>query len=214
MVAPKSTQSSVSSEVLTTEEVLREEAKAIHNLDLSETGPALYDALFKRRSAALCLSGGGIRSAAFALGVLQALAAHPRPVQGHDRSKVDQDRNVGSPERSLLAQFRYLSTVSGGGYIGSWLSAWVTRAGFPTVWRSLVGRPQGPDIEPPRGGVASGLQQLSHAQARHHVGRHLDRCYACLAQPHSQLVGHPAGVVPAGPCSEAICCIDRLVLAV
>jgi predicted acylesterase/phospholipase RssA len=51
--------------------------------------------------AALCLSGGGIRSASFALGVLQALASY-----------------------GLLRHFHYLSTVSGGGYIGSWLSAW------------------------------------------------------------------------------------------
>jgi hypothetical protein len=51
--------------------------------------------------AALCLSGGGIRSASFALGVMQALA-----------------------RRGLLRHFHYLSTVSGGGYIGSWLSAW------------------------------------------------------------------------------------------
>ncbi len=49
--------------------------------------------------AALCLSGGGIRSAAFCLGVIQALVA-----------------------RDLLHQFHYLSTVSGGGYIGGWLT--------------------------------------------------------------------------------------------
>src|SRR5215831_6526201 len=55
---------------------------------------------------ALCISGGGIRSATFALGAIQGLA-----------------------ERGLLGQFDYLSTVSGGGYIGSWLSAWVKRAG-------------------------------------------------------------------------------------
>ncbi len=54
--------------------------------------------------AALCLSGGGIRSATFNLGVLQGLA-----------------------KRKLLPQFHYLSTVSGGGYIGSWLSAWIHR---------------------------------------------------------------------------------------
>ncbi|MER2265854.1 patatin-like phospholipase domain-containing protein [Methylobacterium oxalidis] len=48
---------------------------------------------------ALCLSGGGVRSAAFCLGVLQALAA-----------------------RELLGEFHYLSTVSGGGYIGSFLT--------------------------------------------------------------------------------------------
>jgi hypothetical protein len=53
---------------------------------------------------ALCLSGGGIRSAAFALGLIQFLA-----------------------KKELLHRFEYLSTVSGGGYIGSWLSAWFTR---------------------------------------------------------------------------------------
>src|ERR1700754_4088006 len=51
---------------------------------------------------ALCLSGGGIRSAAFALGVLQALS-----------------------RKGLLTRFNYLSTVSGGGYIGGWLQRWI-----------------------------------------------------------------------------------------
>lgn len=53
---------------------------------------------------ALCLSGGGIRSACFGLGVLQGLA-----------------------RKGLLSRFHYLSTVSGGGYIGSWLSTWIHR---------------------------------------------------------------------------------------
>jgi hypothetical protein len=57
------------------------------------------------KRAALCISGGGIRSATFALGVLQGLA------------RCD-----------LLRKFHYLSTVSGGGYIGSWLAAWIQRA--------------------------------------------------------------------------------------
>ena len=48
----------------------------------------------------LALSGGGIRSATFNLGVLQVFA-----------------------KRGLLKWFDYLSTVSGGGYIGSNLSA-------------------------------------------------------------------------------------------
>lgn len=51
----------------------------------------------------LALSGGGIRSAVFCLGVLQALA-----------------------KRGVLERFDYLSTVSGGGYIGSSLT-WFTR---------------------------------------------------------------------------------------
>ncbi|HVR73781.1 MAG TPA: patatin-like phospholipase family protein, partial [Planctomycetota bacterium] len=57
----------------------------------------------KPRSA-LCFSGGGIRSATFNLGVLQSLA-----------------------KLGLLDKFDYLSTVSGGGYLGSWLSAWIHR---------------------------------------------------------------------------------------
>ena len=57
----------------------------------------------------LALSGGGIRSATFALGVLQALA-----------------------QLRLLGTIDYLSTVSGGGYIGSWFSAWVQREGSLT----------------------------------------------------------------------------------
>ncbi len=63
------------------------------------------DALLEgRRSPAayrtgLALSGGGVRSASFSLGVLQVLA-----------------------EARLLRHFDYLSTVSGGGYIGSALA--------------------------------------------------------------------------------------------
>jgi hypothetical protein len=63
---------------------------------------------------ALCLSGGGIRSAAFALGVIQRFAFQ------RIAPKCD-----GDERGSVLQQFEYLSTVSGGGYIGSWLSAWL-----------------------------------------------------------------------------------------
>jgi hypothetical protein len=52
--------------------------------------------------AALCISGGGIRSATFALGIMQGLA-----------------------RCGLLNKFHYISTVSGGGYIGSWLTSWI-----------------------------------------------------------------------------------------
>ena len=45
---------------------------------------------------------------------------------------------VATPEKSLLAQFNYLSTVSGGGYIGGWLSTWVQRVGYAAVWQDLV----------------------------------------------------------------------------
>ncbi|QJR12109.1 hypothetical protein DSM104443_03193 [Usitatibacter rugosus] len=61
---------------------------------------------------ALALSGGGIRSATFALGVLQGLVAAKPAATATATSK---DR------KPILWYFDYLSTVSGGGYIGSFL---------------------------------------------------------------------------------------------
>jgi hypothetical protein len=63
---------------------------------------------------ALALSGGGIRSATFALGALQAVAetARDETVAG---SKVP------GFTASMLSRFDYLSTVSGGGYVGAFL---------------------------------------------------------------------------------------------
>ena len=55
----------------------------------------------------LAFSGGGIRSATFNLGILQALA-----------------------RARLLRSFDYLSTVSGGGYIGGWLMGWMHHQGI------------------------------------------------------------------------------------
>ena len=91
-------------------EVLRQEYQTLRpGVDFS--GESTGEVLEKLRRqekplSALCISGGGIRSATFALGALQGLAGH-----------------------RILDQFDYLSTVSGGGYIGSWLTAWIKRAG-------------------------------------------------------------------------------------
>ena len=61
---------------------------------------------------ALAFSGGGIRSAVFNLGFIQGLA-----------------------NKGVIHGFDYLSTVSGGGYIGGWLSALLRRknGGKPTT---------------------------------------------------------------------------------
>ncbi len=67
---------------------------------------------------ALCLSGGGIRSASFSLGVLQGLA------------KFSLKGPTGS---GFLNNLDFLSTVSGGGYIGSWLMGWARRSDFKTA---------------------------------------------------------------------------------
>jgi hypothetical protein len=107
-------------------EVLEAEFGALHE-DLPADYPgssdpavrlkAIWAAVHKlpEKRAALCISGGGIRSATFALGILQGLA-----------------------RCGLLEKFHYLSTVSGGGYIGSWLSAWINRAGLTNVIAQLA----------------------------------------------------------------------------
>ena len=74
--------------------------------DMADARPASEAAVLRRahrnQLLGLALSGGGIRSATFNLGVLQGLS-----------------------EFRLLNEFHFLSTVSGGGYIGSWLSKWI-----------------------------------------------------------------------------------------
>ena len=71
----------------------------------------------------LALSGGGIRSAVFSLGVVQTLAA-----------------------RGMLGQVDFLSTVSGGGYTGSFITR---RLGDGAACEE-IGRPHGPDPQPVR----------------------------------------------------------------
>jgi hypothetical protein len=123
--------------VLTTEDVLRDEAREIHGHDLKFTpNDLLYREMGTLNSSALCLSGGGIRSAAFALGVIQAFASHPRPRQEDTLANA---APVACADQSLLTTFHYISTVSGGGYIGSWLSAWrLWEPSFRNVWKRLI----------------------------------------------------------------------------
>jgi hypothetical protein len=105
--------------------LLEQEAPAIRNLRLlhhpeqaieefqpqqaisgpSQDGPGdIYRWARVNQVSGICFSGGGIRSATFNLGILQGLARH-----------------------GWLDKFDYLSSVSGGGYIHSWLAAWLKR---------------------------------------------------------------------------------------
>src|ERR1051325_11000578 len=113
---------------------------------------ALYGTLHKADDAnartALCISGGGIRSATFALGVIQGLAG-----------------------TGILSKFDYLSTVSGGGYIGSWLSSWSRRHkdGIKGVQDDLVradtGRLTGGMRQKPDAKIEPEPQPLQHLRA-------------------------------------------------
>lgn len=88
-------------------------------------------------ASALCLSGGGIRSASFSLGILQGLARFSRPVRESAGSDTSPNKNQ-PPADALLDRLDYLSTVSGGGYIGSWLMAWARRRSFSQVVTELA----------------------------------------------------------------------------
>lgn len=83
-----------------------------------------------RGRSSLNLSGGGIRSATFGLGVVQRLSGF-----------------------KLLSKFDFLTTVSGGGYLGGWLSSYIRRAadGAQQVESEIGGLrddPVAPEVEP------------------------------------------------------------------
>jgi hypothetical protein len=84
------------------------------------SGKDVFEAAADSSLTGLGLSGGGIRSATFCLGVLQALAAYGK-----------------------LKNFDYLSSVSGGGYIHQWLISWSwnEKGGFPFVDKHLIPLP-------------------------------------------------------------------------
>ncbi len=79
------------------------EPKSSTEIKFTAVLQAEIDALKKEKNSpriGLAFSGGGIRSATFNLGILQGFA-----------------------KKSVLDKVDYLSTVSGGGYIGAWLSS-------------------------------------------------------------------------------------------
>jgi hypothetical protein len=78
----------------------------------------VYKAALDGNLNGVCLSGGGIRSATFNLGVLQALAAQGK-----------------------LANINYLSSVSGGGYIHQFLASWISCENLAQVEEQLIPLP-------------------------------------------------------------------------
>jgi hypothetical protein len=123
----------------------------------------------QKHATGLALSGGGIRSATFSLGVLVALA-----------------------RRGLLTQFDYLSTVSGGGYLGSFLSAFLSPPAKP-------GHPPcglNPDIglcadQLPfcrKGGEAAALRHLRHHSKYLATGSVWGRLQMAAAQLYGMLL--------------------------
>lgn len=109
------------------QEVMEEEKNYIKN---DETRDSSYEDKYW----GLAISGGGIRSASFGLGVMQALvsttpkdSSTPKDSEITKASKTP--RLIKTPG-GLLSRIDYLSTVSGGGYIGSSLT-WFLHNGLP-----------------------------------------------------------------------------------
>jgi hypothetical protein len=104
----------------TTADILREEREALR--------PEAEDqqTAFDLGLSGLCLSGGGIRSAAFSLGVVQALAA-----------------------KGLLSSFDYVSSVSGGGYLNSFLQRWIVGDKPPAAAANAASAPAASRNPPP-----------------------------------------------------------------
>lgn len=155
-----------------------------------------YDVAAREGSAAtgLCFSGGGIRSATFNLGVLQALAATRR-----------------------LGHFTYLSSVSGGGYIHQFLATWlhnraVSRDAVPVslnasaaAWerpaRSALDEvqelleplpaPQAGFQSAPQAGSQPGSQLGSQPEAGGSHPRGASTSAAARKLPHSTLIAQP-----------------------
>ena len=119
---------------ITATDINREECAAVRarrehyaaRPDFVPTAPPDEPWTERPHAAALAISGGGIRSATFALGVLAALA-----------------------KRNLLYQFDYLSTVSGGGYLGSFLTTFLS-ASEPAEIKGEIGLAPGPAVPPRR----------------------------------------------------------------
>jgi hypothetical protein len=124
------------------EEFKKKLVEAYEKVLLAEIICQIYDwplksVMHEMEGTALCLSGGGIRSASFSLGILEGLARFSRRTPCNDK------------QRPLLDTLDYLSTVSGGGYIGSWLMAWSQRSDYHQVVDQLAASaPTSGDPEP------------------------------------------------------------------
>lgn len=118
-------------------------------------------------AAALAISGGGIRSATFALGVLVALA-----------------------RRNLLFQFDYLSTVSGGGYIGAFMTTFLSSQFLSS--ETTAGPPLGllrDDLPFQReDGEAAALRHVRHHSKYLATGSGVERLQIAFAQVYGMVM--------------------------
>ena len=103
----------------------------------------------------------GSRSASFCLGVLESLA-----------------------KSRMLRQFDYLSTVSGGGFIGGWLQVLIRDAGGVASAEEMLSKPNPDAVRRLRAYTNYLTPQTGGA-----INRYVGRCGFVFAQPYYKL-GH------------------------
>lgn len=157
----------------------------------------------------ICLSGGGIRSAAFALGAIQALQIHLSLLNGPERAK-------------------YLSAVSGGSYTaaayslaaGGVLDTPSTRILHPEIAEAAArdargltnGQPMGPDGHPVwtndryhQRGFAGLFDRVLEYLARNRLSKRAERdLFEQLTMSGWISVAPPEGLMPGTPESEFV----------
>ncbi len=126
----------------------------------------------------LALSGGGIRSATFALGLMRGLAQH-RPAAA-DTAPTDLSHE------GLLGRLDYLSTVSGGGYVGAMYGRLVATYGAQRA-QQLMAASQSPVLGwlrrngrylTPSGAHDSGTAMVTYLRAW--MAIHAEFMFACI----------------------------------
>lgn len=129
------------------------EVAARRRLEKASPEGAAYDPADGMDAFGLALSGGGIRSATFCLGVVQVLA-----------------------DKGLLGQVDFLSTVSGGGFTGAFLNRRLGAADQTTRLAGQVGGAQGPDPDPIRN-----VRRLAKYLTVEHLGQRWKMATSALA---------------------------------
>ena len=136
----------------------------------------------------LALSGGGVRSATFALGLMRGLAQHrtAAPAATADSPPEAEAPDAGLIREGLLGRLDYLSTVSGGGSIGAMYGRLVATYGGQRA-QQLMASGQSPVLGwlrrngrylTPGGARDSGMAMVTYLRAW--MAIHAEFMFACI----------------------------------